>query len=637
MKLFYVVVCCLFATHAHLHAHEDYAIDHIPQELKNRAAVTVRNEDISIEMRANNQVIQRVKKAITVYNKNGNNYAYIPLYYDKSAVIKSVKGIIYDEFGRSIRKISVKDFTDVSAADGFSLFSDTRLKYFQYEPLLYPYTIEFEYEIQHKQNLVIPQWNPNFRAPVSVEKSRYTFTAPKDTKIRIHALNIADEPQIEQSEKTISWTWQTSLLPAVKEENFTKGFEEQSVRLYIVPENISYYGRNGTITDWENFGKWVYDNLLQGKQNLPETVKNHVLELTKDAKTPKEKAKILYDYLQQKTRYVSIQIGIGGFEPFPASDVEKYSYGDCKALVNYMQNLLAFVDIPSYYCIVEAGNQKRDLRVNFANVQDGNHIILCIPFENDTTWLECTSQSIPFGFLSDFTDDRLVLACTPSGGKILKTPTYTETDNRQIRVAKLKLIDEDELKGTITTNFYGTQYDNHIDVIRANNTDKMKLLTEHYDINSIQFNHYNYREVKEQMPYVIEELEVTIPRLASKLNKRLVIPSVIFNSFYNIPKNDERTQPVYINRGFTDVDITEIELPENINKKMLPIEKSFNCKMGTYIFSAKIIENKLITSRKLILKQGVYDANSYADFYEFVKSVNSTDRGRFTLEVKSEI
>lgn len=611
----------------------DYNVQLIAKELRSRAAVTIRNESVYIEMRAVNDVTHKVKKAITVYNKSGDYYAYIPLYYNKSSVIKSVKGMIYNEFGLPIAKIGMKDFTDVSAADGFSMFSDTRVKYYGYNAIQYPYTIEFEYEIQHKQNLAIPHWNPNFSPQVSVEHSDYTFAAPKGTAIRVLSQHLDTEPKVATTEKMETRTWEVNNVAAVKEENFTPSFRKRSIRLDIVPKNISYYGRTGSFETWEDFGKWKYDNLLAGKQNLDEKIKNKVIELTKNCSTAKEKAKVLYHYMQEKTRYISIQIGIGGLEPFPASDVEKYGYGDCKALVNYMQNLLTFADIPSYYCIVEAGSQKESLKLDFANMQDGNHIILCIPFENDTTWLECTSQEMPFGFLGDFTDDRLVLACTPNGGVVMKTPSYSENENRQIRLAKLKLVDYAGLEGTIETNFFGTQYDNHMDVCRANNTEKPKLLARHYDINNISFSNIAYNKLELDSPYLQEKFAVNINNIATKSGNRLMLPSSLFNSYSNIQRNEDRQQQIYINRGFTDEDIIEIELPEGINKNMQPMRKVLTCEMGTYAFTASIEENMLRCKRTLTIKQGNYPPSLYNEFHEFLKTVSQTDKGRFTLEL----
>jgi hypothetical protein len=610
----------------------NYAVESVPQALKSRAAVTIRNESVYIEMRAAHDVLQKVKRAITVYNRNGDNYAYIPLYYDKSATIKSVKGTIYDADGSPVRKINHKDFTDVSAADGFSMFSDTRLKYYQYHAITYPYTIEVEYEIQHKQNLAIPAWNPNFSPEVSVEQSTYIFAAPAGAAVRTYTQNVPTAASVSHTDKFVLHKWEATNIPAVKEESYTRNFRERSISVYIVPQEVSYYGRKGAFDDWQGFGKWVYENLLQGKQDLNETVRNNVLQLTKDCTTDKEKAKVLYRYLQEKTRYISIQVGIGGLEPFKASDVDRYGYGDCKALVNYMQNLLALVDIPSYYCIVEAGNLKQDLKADFANVQDGNHIILCIPFEQDTTWLECTSQEMPFGFLGNFTDDRLVLACTPQGGKVLRTPAYTHLENKQVRIGKLKLANTD-LKGSLVTKFYGTQYNNHADVLHANNTEKPKLLAKHYDINNISFSDIAYKEVKDDSPHLVENLSLSISNIGLHSNKRLMLPSSLFNTFTTIPRYDDRQQQIYINRGFTDEDHIEIELPDDINKQMVPTEKEFSCPMGEYRFTAAIEGNTLRCSRTLVIKQGVYDPAQYASFQEFLRSVSQTDRGRFSLEL----
>src|SRR5690606_16477195 len=172
------------------------------------------------------------------------------------------------------------------------------------------------------------------------------------------------------------------------------------------------YKRTGKVTNWRDFGRGVQDGLLKGKQDLPAATIEKAKQIASQFDHTRDKPTVLYKYMQDKTRYVRVPIGICRFKPFAASYVDRLAYGDCKALVNYMQALLAAVDIPSLYCVVEAGNQKVSLDEPFANAVDGNHIILCVPFENDTTWLECTSNKSPFGYLGDFTDDRLVLACT---------------------------------------------------------------------------------------------------------------------------------------------------------------------------------------------------------------------------------
>src|SRR5690606_14988105 len=88
------------------------------------------------------------------------------------------------------------------------------------------------------------------------------------------------------------------------------------------------------------------------------------------------------------------------------------------------------------------------------------HAMLCIPFEKDTAWVDCTSKTLPFDYLGDFTDDRLVLVCSEDGGKLLRTPKMRTEENLQVRKGSFVLSAEGELKGKMTTTFAGWQYDN---------------------------------------------------------------------------------------------------------------------------------------------------------------------------------
>jgi transglutaminase-like putative cysteine protease len=158
---------------------------------------------------------------------------------------------------------------------------------------------------------------------------------------------------------------------------------------------------------------------------------------------PVKKAKIIYKYVQEKSRYVNISIGIGGWKPMLASDVDRLGYGDCKALSNYTKALLKAVDVPSYNTILYGNPKKRNIEADFVSMQ-GNHMILAIPNKNSFIFLECTSQVDPFGYQGTFTDDRDVLVVKPEGGEIVRTKIYQDEDNAQKSKGKYAIAENGE-------------------------------------------------------------------------------------------------------------------------------------------------------------------------------------------------
>ncbi|MBD1421458.1 DUF3857 domain-containing protein [Sphingobacterium chuzhouense] len=612
-----------------------YAVDNINESLKERADATVRDERLEIDMKSINDVTVRITRAVTVHNKNGEEHGDIELYYNKSRKIRSVKGEIFNEFGISIGKFSLKDFRDRSASGQSNLYDDTRMKNYSPAVYSYPYTIAYSVEIKENQNLVIPSWSPDYAYDVAIEQSSYVFTCRPTDKIRIHQNNYVAEVAVVEDAKTKIYTWELKDIPARRSEPYSPPRNLQAARVRIVPEAFQYFKKTGYFKDWQEFGKWNYDYLLSDKRTLPETTVQHVRTLTKDIGSPKEKAKALYKYMQDKTRYISIQVGIGGIEPFPAETVDRLGYGDCKALVNYMQSLLDIVDIPSYYCIVEAGSYKRDITVDFANVSDGNHIILCIPFENDTTWLECTNQKIPFGFLSDFTDDRLVIACSEEGGKILRTPKFNNTESLQYREGHFKILADGSLEGSLTTTFKGGQFDNHYYNMFLNQQDQARNVKNWYDIDNISFQTINYEMISEDKDSIAfcETLELMIKNYVVRSGKHAILLPNIFNQAKPISATRNRTNDLYINRGYTDVDVLHYILPDDVDTSTMPVNKRLETEMGIYELRISISNGILTCYRMIQLREGTYPKEKYAEFYQFMTEVYSSDRGKYNLSI----
>ncbi|MEJ7557880.1 MAG: DUF3857 domain-containing protein [Pedobacter sp.] len=633
MKVRFLLIALLISMRCWAQDYSNYNVENIPATLKTRANAVIRNMETAVDMRAPENVIFTVKKVITVLNKNATEKAGLGLYYNKNTIIKSVKGLVLNESGIVVGKFSLSDFTDESAVSDFSLFEDDRIKHFTPSVNTYPYTVIYEYEMRFKQNLNLPEWYANPSPDLAVELSTYTFTCKPGDKIRIKEYNYKSKPEVVKTDKLESYKWSVSKVNAFKSEPYAPDPDTYLTYVKVAAEKFSYYGHQGNYKDWKELGKWVYDDLIKSRQELsPQTVKM-VNDLVKGASSDKEKAKRVYEYLQKKTRYISVQVGIGGFQPFAASEVDRLSYGDCKALVNYAQTLLKAVDVESYYCVVFAGSMKKSIDPDFASMDQGNHIILCLPFEKDTTWLECTSQENPFGYLGTFTDDRYVLACTPEGGKVLKTPALSTVQNILKREAELTLAADGSIQGKINTVFSGSQYDNYDRLINKPYSDQLKLLKDQYDIDNINFTNVKLSQKKEIDPLTLESLDLSIPRYAPENNKHVYLTLNAFNKAKQVPEVRNRTLPVYINRGYTDIDVVVYNLPEGYKIDLKPKDVDLQSPFGSYTLTTKLEGNKLHYSRKIILNNGTFPAEDYVKFADFFNTVTSNDHNKIIFSV----
>lgn len=602
----------------------------IPKELLPYASAVIRNAQEAVEVKGLDNSVYYVKKIITVLNKNGDKAANIALFYNKLSSIKYAKGELYDASGNLLFKFGERDFKNEYAEDGFSLYQDEQVKYYSPPVTQYPYTIEYEYEVRFKETLDIPDWEPNPQTGIAVENSKYSVTCKPDFNIRYKEINMPGSVNVSTNKDGFkTYEWHINGLKAVKPEPYSPPDQKYLSVVKVAPEKFAFGDMNGSFANWNELGKWMNNQLLANRQNLsPETVEQ-VKTLTAGITDPKLKAKKIYEYMQNRTRYVSIQIGTGGYQPFPASDVDNLKYGDCKALVNYTQALLKAVGIESWYCQVEADrDQKINYLTDFASMDQGNHIILCLPFKNDTTWCDCTSEVIPFGYLGAFTDDRIVMACTPEGGKLMHTPKYTTQDNLIASKVNAILDTDGSVTADINTAYNGAYYEYLDDIIQESPTEKTKAMQHIYPINNMQVNKLDIVQDKSLKPVTNSHLNIKAYEYASVNDgKMYFLPALTHRiTESQVPHQvHNRITDTYINEGVTEDDEITFTLPDGYKLANEPENIDTRKPFGVYKTTTTIDGNKLTYHRIFKLIDGTYSKDAYSDLVDFFQDVYDND------------
>ncbi|MEN8119180.1 MAG: DUF3857 domain-containing protein [Bacteroidota bacterium] len=630
-KQFLLLISAVFYTLCLVNAQYNYSS--IPDSMKKNADYIVWEDYEEFKVINLGKAVEHIKFAVLITDKYARRYEKIHIGYSKDMKLNSFSGEIYDASGKRVKKLKKEDIVDVSAISGGTMYSDTRQKILDFSYHTYPYTIVYEYERARNGILGYPIHIFQKGFKTGVISSTLKFILPSDMKFKHKAYNLSNAVSTSHVKNNNIHIWTESNIVAKEYNDLSPSWTYFLQGVVLAPLKFHMGGYFGSMDSWESLSSWNY-KLNKGRDILSAESSDKIKELVKDVDGDREKAKILYEYMQNKTRYVSISRGIGGIQPFPAKYVDKNGYGDCKALSNYMYSMLKVSGVKSHYVLVKSGDGGSDIITEFVNDQF-NHIILCIPQEKDTIWLECTNQQIPFGYLGSGTDDRHVLLVDEVGGKLVKTPAYGKDVNTQIRNTKINVDAKGDAAITVNTILGGISFEDRFGIEEYSVKDQKKYLHKIYDISGMLLKSFNYDVDKSEIPSITENIEMNIPKLASVSSKRMFLKMNLFNSGVYVPeKNLDRKIPFEIKRGYTEIDSVQINTPEGYDVESLPSEKNYNTKFGSYSTKIKVEEQNILFVRKFIVEKGISPASEYMNFYNFRKKIKKADKAKLVLVKK---
>ncbi|SHL86369.1 DUF3857 domain-containing protein [Flavobacterium chilense] len=610
----------------------EYAITTIADSLKENANAVVRFDQTDIAILSQRSMNIKNRRAVTVLNEKGFDATEAYEFYDKSTSVKNIEAVVYDAFGKEIKRIKRKDFKDQSVVGGSTLFSESRYIYLDYTPISYPFTVEFTSEVQTSSTAFIPRWMPLRGFYTSIEKATLNVTYPADLGFKKKEFQFSGFNLKKTNDTSTQLSYVATNILAQKQEDYSPAYKDLFPKVMMGLERFHLEGVDGTATNWTDFGKWYSEKILAGTTDLPEETKAKIKAIVGDEKDPIKKAKLVYDFVQKKSRYVSIQVGIGGWKPMLATDVDRLGYGDCKALTNYTKALLQVVDVPSYNTVLYGDSYKTNIESDFVSMQ-GNHMILSIPNGNHYTWLECTSQDDPFGYQGTFTDDRDVLVIKPEGGEIVRTKVYEDNGNTQKDTGSYTLDEKGNFSGSVVIVSEGSQYSSKARVEHLLPTEKEAHYKEYWDnINNLKLGKITFTNNKENVRFT-EDIQLSAINYATiSGNKMIFIVDAFNQNSGNVKRIRNRKNPFQIQRGYLDSDEIEINLPAGFTIEFLPSNFELKGKFGEY--KTEIIKkdnNKLTYKRSIYLYKGKYTNKEYDDYRLFMEQVARNDNAKIIL------
>jgi hypothetical protein len=589
----------------------------------------VEESSTDVEYISATEMVCKERRVITVLDKKGLQAADFQVSLNKGcSSLSRFSGIVTDAQGKVVRKIKKGD---LAYSEYSEMLADDACHYhYGCASPGYPFTVTYEWEEKHKDGILgLPLFIPQNEYHQVVHSAHYHLEASPGLGFSYKVFNAdADvkESVGEKGRKVLDIY--VDSLPALCKEPLSPSMYELLPFAYVVPAVFVFDGYEGSYASWQEYAAWLY-SLMEGRGALPQDFVSELKQKASLCGSDREKVQLVYDFLASSTRYVSVQLGVGGMQPALASDVHRMGYGDCKALTNYTRAILAELGIESNYVVINTARE--NITRDFVNGAQFNHAILQVPLSDDTLWLECTNPTLPLGYLHDGIAGHEALVVTDAGGALCRLPAYADSLNLRLGTIKLVLADDGGVAASVRHECRAAQYESLKFLSRLSEAEKRDFLRSSLDMPNADIVDIGIDEVKGDKPVFAVKCSVMSNRYGSKSGNRFFLPLNPFKSTVSLPDEEERHTDIVIKSGGVYLDSVEFVFPETFEVESLAEPVDFSTPFGSISLNVVQDGNSVSVVQRLSLSKGRYPKEMYGALRLFVKVLSGIGNSKIVL------
>jgi hypothetical protein len=619
----------------------------LPAHDEKTDAVTLISET-RVSVSSDHKIRTLERRAYKILRPAGRDYGVVMVTFNPQRKITGLRGWCIPAQGRDY-EVKEKDVVEVSLSgiEFSELVSDVKARLLRIPAPDPGNIIGYEYETVEQPFVLQDTWE--FQGETPVRESRYSLQIPSGWEYKAAWVNYPEVRSAPAAGAPSEWVVRD--VKAVRKEDAMPPFEAVAGRMIL-----TFYPPGGAAPDvfttWHEMGNW-YNNLAQGRREASPEIKQKVAALTATAGTPLEKMRVLAEFVQQEIRYVAIELGIGGFQPHPASQVFAHRYGDCKDKATLLSSMLHEMGVDSYYVVI---NTRRGLVTpDMPAHTEFNHVITAIKLPEGLTdpslvatmqhpklgrllFFDPTNDLTPLGKIGGYLQANYGLLAAPDGGELVELPSQQSTTNGILRTAKLTLDPSGTLKGEVKEVRVGDRASSgRWELIHATkDSDRMKplerLLANSLSTFSItKANVLNLNQIGQPFGF---DYNFEAQNYAQNAGGMLLVrPRVIgTQSSALLETKDPRQYPVEFEGLALDADTFDIALPPGYEVDDLPPVVDADYSFASYHSRTEARGNTIHYTRTFEVKELSVPLSKVEELRKFYRIIATEERNRAVLK-----
>jgi transglutaminase-like putative cysteine protease len=596
-------------------------------------------DEVKYTIPGGDDIVERYRRVVKIVRKEGRHEAQVSVWSGHQGKVLSVHAWSIDRSGREY-ELKDKDFSERSPFS-YVLYEDVHYRTAQL-PAAEPGTlIAFEYEVRRR--VWIHELNWFFQEENPVREARLILQMPFGWEYKDSWASASPVEPTTAAEG--GWQWTVRDVPPIKAEPRMPAFLSLSGQA-----EISYFGpgqRALSVESWDALGRW-YSGLITGRRSATPEISQKARDLTAGKSDFDGKVRALTSFLQTDVRYVAIEIGIGGFQPHPASDIFHARYGDCKDKATLLSSLLQEVGIGSDYVLINTDHGIVNPAIHSALF---NHAILAIelpPGLNAASYhsvllsksgkryliFDPTDEFTPLGDLRSELQDTYALLVTDAGGELIHTALQPPENNVLEREGQFKLNSDGSLSGEVVEKRRGDHALRERYAFKEENQQERLQHVEQLLNRSLQGFTLETLEIKQlddRDKDLVLNYKFSAPNYVQVRGPlTLARPRILGEKSFAIDQKP-RHYALEMNGATRETDVFEIEIPAGYKVDDVPDPIKIDMGFASYQSKSEVVGDKVRYSREYVVRDLHVSPERIGDLRKFEGMIGADEMSAMVL------